>query len=178
METWQTPTFSPRLELGQKIGLPARTLRITWTPPGVRSPRTGRLATKVEIVIPVYNEEAGLEASIRRLHSYLQDRFPLGWLITVADNASLDRTWGVACRLAKASTAFGPCIWTRKGRGRALKAAWSASPAAVVAYMDVDLSTDLDGLLPLVAPLLRVTATWPSGPVSPPGPGWSGPSGS
>src|SRR5947208_1888497 len=42
----------------------------------------------------------------------------------------------------------------RKGRGRALRAAWSASDADVVAYMDVDLSTDLRGLLPLVAPLL------------------------
>jgi putative flippase GtrA len=42
----------------------------------------------------------------------------------------------------------------QKGRGRALRTAWSASDAAVVAYMDVDLSTDLDALLPLVAPLL------------------------
>jgi putative flippase GtrA len=42
----------------------------------------------------------------------------------------------------------------RKGRGLALRAAWSASEAPVVAYMDVDLSTDLDALLPLVAPLL------------------------
>src|SRR5439155_19696948 len=41
-----------------------------------------------------------------------------------------------------------------KGRGRALRAAWSASRATVVAYMDVDLSTDLGALLPLVAPLL------------------------
>jgi hypothetical protein len=34
-----------------------------------------------------------------------------------------------------------------------LKAAWSASEAAVVAYMDVDLSTNLWSFLPLVAPL-------------------------
>ena len=31
---------------------------------------------------------------------------------------------------------------------------WSASDASVLAYMDVDLSTDLDALLPLVAPLI------------------------
>jgi putative flippase GtrA len=41
-----------------------------------------------------------------------------------------------------------------RGRGRALRAAWSASDARVVAYMDVDLSTDLRALLPLLAPLL------------------------
>ncbi len=42
----------------------------------------------------------------------------------------------------------------RKGRGYALRAAWSSSEAPVVAYMDVDLSTSLPALLPLVAPLL------------------------
>ena len=41
-----------------------------------------------------------------------------------------------------------------KGRGRALKRVWSESDAVVLAYMDVDLSTDLDALLPLVAPLM------------------------
>lgn len=40
-----------------------------------------------------------------------------------------------------------------KGRGRALKAVWSTSDAAVLAYMDVDLSTDLAALPPLVAAL-------------------------
>ena len=42
----------------------------------------------------------------------------------------------------------------RKGRGLALKTVWAQSDADVVAYMDVDLSTDLDALLPLVAPLV------------------------
>src|SRR5206468_5265691 len=41
-----------------------------------------------------------------------------------------------------------------KGRGRALRAVWSGSVSEVVAYMDVDLSTDLAALLPLVAPLV------------------------
>jgi hypothetical protein len=40
------------------------------------------------------------------------------------------------------------------GRGRALHQVWSSSDAEVLAYMDVDLSTDLNALLPLVAPLL------------------------
>lgn len=41
-----------------------------------------------------------------------------------------------------------------KGRGGALRTAWTAPPAGVVAYMDVDLSTDLRALMPLVAPLI------------------------
>jgi putative flippase GtrA len=42
----------------------------------------------------------------------------------------------------------------RKGRGRALREVWSHSEADVVCYMDVDLSTDLRALLPLIAPLV------------------------
>jgi len=108
----------------------------------------------VEIVVPVYNEEACLEASVLRLQRYLTERFPLSWRITIADNASVDATWGIACRLARDVPGVRAVHLPRKGRGRALRAVWSTSPSPVVAYMDVDLSTDLDALLPLVAPLL------------------------
>ena len=111
-------------------------------------------ATAVEIVIPVHNEEADLEASVRKLHDYLSEHFTLSWTITVADNASTDTTWRIARRLAEELEGVEALHLDQKGRGRALRAAWSASTARVVAYMDVDLSTDLDALLPLVAPLL------------------------
>src|SRR3984957_8362352 len=112
------------------------------------------VSVDVDIVIPVDNEAAGLELSVRRLHRYLRERFPLSWTITIADNASRDQTWGIACRLANQLSDVRAVHLDQKGRGRALRAAWSTSPSPVVAYMDVDLSTDLDGLLPLVAPLL------------------------
>src|SRR5437660_5716068 len=130
-------------------------------------PRSGSLASSpplvvgapddqpaVEIVVPVYNEENELEASAQRLHAYLTERFPLSWLVTIADNASTDRTWGIACRLANELDGVQALHLDHKGRGRALRSAWLASTARVVAYMDVDLSTDLDALLPLVAPLV------------------------
>jgi putative flippase GtrA len=108
----------------------------------------------VDVVIPVYNEEAGLERSVRRLHAYLRRDFPFTWRIVIADNASTDRTQAIARRLASELDGVGALRIERKGRGRALRTAWSASDARVVAYMDVDLSTDLRALLPLVAPLL------------------------
>jgi glycosyltransferase involved in cell wall biosynthesis len=116
--------------------------------------RTAMAAPDVEIVVPVYNEEAGLERSIRRLHRFLTDEFPFSWRIVIADNASVDATPEIARRLALQLPAVSHLRLEEKGRGRALRAAWSASPARVVSYMDVDLSTDLRGLLPLVAPLL------------------------
>ena len=108
----------------------------------------------VEIVVPVYNEEHTLRPSIERLHEFLSSEFPLTWQIVIADNASSDRTFEVAQQLAGELDGVEILHLQRKGRGRALRAAWLASPARVVCYMDVDLSTDLRALLPLVAPLI------------------------
>jgi putative flippase GtrA len=111
-------------------------------------------APEVEIVVPVHNEERVLATSVRRLHRFLSAEFPLRWRILIADNASTDGTPEAAELLCRE---LGSVAWMRlerKGRGRALRAAWSASEARVVCYMDVDLSTDLRALLPLVAPLL------------------------
>jgi glycosyltransferase involved in cell wall biosynthesis len=110
--------------------------------------------TVVEVVIPVYNEERTLHPSIRRLHAYLCSDFPFSWRITIVDNASNDGTWARAVRLARELPRVRAMHLSRKGRGLALRSAWSVSDADVVAYMDVDLSTDLDALLPLVAPLV------------------------
>jgi glycosyltransferase involved in cell wall biosynthesis len=108
----------------------------------------------VEVVVPVYNEERILEGSIKRLRHYLDTRFPLPARIVIADNASTDGTWAIAEHLASRLAGVTAVHLDRKGRGLAVRSAWGASGAAVVAYMDVDLSTDLDALLPLVAPLL------------------------
>ncbi|MFF5147919.1 glycosyltransferase [Streptomyces sp. NPDC013157] len=107
----------------------------------------------VEIVIPVYNEEHSLPGCVRTLHARLHERFPFPWRITVANNASTDRTLEVARALAAELSGVSVVHLDRKGRGLALRTVWGASEADIVVYMDVDLSTGLDGLLPLVAPL-------------------------
>jgi putative flippase GtrA len=109
---------------------------------------------QVEVVVPVFNEQAGLAASIRRLHRHLSTDFPFSWRIVVVDNASTDATLAVARCLADELPGVEAMHLPATGRGRALRAAWSASEAAVLCYMDADLSTDLRALLPLVAPLL------------------------
>lgn len=113
-----------------------------------------RTAPVLDVVIPVYNEEDDLPGCVRRLRAHLQDGFPFSACITIADNASTDATYQVALDLAREFDDVRVVHLNRKGRGRALKAVWEASDAQVVAYMDVDLSTDLNGLLPLVAPLV------------------------
>jgi putative flippase GtrA len=111
---------------------------------------------QVEIVIPVRNEERDLAASVRRLAAYLREGFPFSAQVTIADNGSSDRTWAVAQGLVGELGQDTVCAvhLDQPGRGRALHAIWAASDAEVLVYMDVDLSTDLNALLPLVAPLI------------------------
>ncbi|GGU75752.1 glycosyl transferase [Streptomyces litmocidini] len=108
----------------------------------------------LDVVIPVHNEEKDLEPCVRRLHEHLLKTFPYGFRITVADNASTDTTPAVSAALAAELPEVRSVRLEQKGRGRALRTVWSASDAPVLAYMDVDLSTDLNALLPLVAPLI------------------------
>jgi len=111
-------------------------------------------APRLEVVVPVYNEERVLAASVRRLRDHLDAFVPFSWRIVIADNASTDATPRVAAQLAGELDGVEVLRLSQKGRGRALRTAWLASDADVVAYMDVDLSTDLRALLPLVAPLI------------------------
>ena len=109
---------------------------------------------RVEIVIPVLNEERDLGPSVRRLREYLAGHFPFAAVITIADNGSTDGTWARALDLEDEFAAVRAVRIERPGRGGALRSIWSESQAEVYAYMDADLSTDLNALLPLVAPLL------------------------
>ncbi len=108
----------------------------------------------LDVVVPVYNEEKDLEPCVRRLHAHLVETFPYGFRITIADNASIDRTPQIASYLSEMIEEVAFHRLEQKGRGRALRTVWSQSDAPVLAYMDVDLSTDLNALLPLVAPLI------------------------
>jgi putative flippase GtrA len=107
----------------------------------------------LDVVIPVYNEEAQLAASVERVLEHLAT-MPWSYQVTIADNASTDQTALIARRLSHTHPEVQVVHLAEKGRGRALKRVWSASDSEVLVYMDVDLSTDLAALLPLVAPLV------------------------
>jgi glycosyltransferase involved in cell wall biosynthesis len=110
----------------------------------------------VNIVIPVYNEEGDLATSIGTLRDYLRDHLPdFFWRITIADNASKDKTLAIAKYLSKKFPEVTHVHLPQKGRGRAVKYVWSRDRADIEAYMDVDLSTDLKHVPPLVQSLTR-----------------------
>lgn len=115
-------------------------------------------ATRLEVVLPIHDEAEILHASVTTLHRAMTAMSRSGdlctWRITIADNASTDSSVEIAASLAAQLPGVRVLRLPEKGRGRALKAAWLASDAEVVAYMDIDLSTDLRALPPLIAPLL------------------------
>ena len=113
------------------------------------------MTTSLDVVIPVLNEERGLPPSVAKLHGFLSDHLgDYRWRIVVADNGSTDSTLDVAKALSEQHPQVGYVHLEQRGRGRALRRAWLESDADIVSYMDVDLSTDLNALLPLVAPLV------------------------
>ncbi|HEY4461977.1 MAG TPA: bifunctional glycosyltransferase family 2/GtrA family protein [Streptosporangiaceae bacterium] len=127
---------------------------VNSTEPGRPRPPGPPRRVQIDIVIPVRNEDHDLAPSVRRLHAYLRDQFPFSTRITIADNGSTDGTWAQALALQAQLPAVRAVRLERPGRGGALRAIWSASQADVYAYMDVDLSTDLNALFPLLAPVL------------------------
>jgi glycosyltransferase involved in cell wall biosynthesis len=105
----------------------------------------------VDILLPVYNEEHVLEKSVSTLRDFLMKNMKdYRWVISIGDNASTDRTLEKAKELAARFADVRALHLDRKGRGRMVKYAWSKSEAQILCYMDIDLSTDLQALPPLV----------------------------
>lgn len=109
----------------------------------------------VLFVLPAYNEEEQIGWAMKELASWLDANAHYSWRVMAADNASTDATLAIAEGLAaERPEAFAAYHLDEKGRGRALRRVWLASGSRVVAYMDVDLSTALGAIAPLVDPLL------------------------
>ncbi len=107
----------------------------------------------VDVVVPVLDEGHVLAAQIGKLYGFLAAQGSFDWRITIADNGSTDDTVAVGRMLAAALPRVSLLHLDERGRGRALRVAWSRSDADVLAYTDVDLSTDLAALPPMVAAL-------------------------
>ena len=108
----------------------------------------------IDIVLPVLNEAHVLERSVTKLYRCLASNLPYKWRIVIADNGSTDDTAAIARRLAERHPEIRLLQLPEKGRGRALKQAWMSSKADILSYMDIDLSTNLDGFKPMIAPLI------------------------
>ena len=109
----------------------------------------------VDLVLPAYNEEAVLERSTETLLAWTEAHPEHEWRIVIADNASVDGTLAIARALeARHEGRVAALHLPVKGRGIAVKTAWLTSPAEVLAFMDVDLSTDIAHIPDIVEPIV------------------------
>jgi glycosyltransferase involved in cell wall biosynthesis len=109
----------------------------------------------VDVVIPVLNEAHVLEQSVGTVRTFLAQNAKWAWRVVIVDNGSVDGTDKVARRLAEAHADVRFLQLPLRGRGRALRQAWSQSDADILCYMDVDLSTELAALPRLVDGVLH-----------------------
>ena len=111
----------------------------------------GQPRPTVDVVIPCYNEVTVLRASVEKTLAFLAGHPAYSWRIVIADNGSNDGTGALASQLeAEFPGRVAAVLLTVKGRGLALREAWTRSSADIVSYMDVDLSTDLAHLPDLI----------------------------
>lgn len=115
---------------------------------------------KIEITIPVLNEEATISEKIRELHNYVESQLQdIGSItIIIADNGSTDATEAKALALTKELGRIEYIRLDQRGVGRALKASWTKSNADIVGYMDLDLATDLKYIRPALDTLISKDA--------------------
>jgi len=109
----------------------------------------------VDVVIPVLNEAHVLEKCVTTVRAFLAQHASWAWRVVIVDNGSVDGTDRVARRLAEAHADVRLMRLPLRGRGRALRQAWTQSDADIMCYMDVDLSTELAALPKLVDGLLH-----------------------
>ena len=108
----------------------------------------------VDLVLPVYNEERILVQSAEAVLGWTEAHPEHRWRVVVADNASTDGTLAIARELEAAHAGRLAVLHLPvKGRGIAVKTAWLTSPADVLAFMDIDLSTDIAHIPEIVDPI-------------------------
>jgi dolichyl-phosphate beta-glucosyltransferase len=102
-----------------------------------------RSTPDLDIVVPVYNEEARLGATLRALTDHTAT-LPLDVRITVVDNGSVDRSTEVLDEVAAdrpGNTALRVIGCSRQGKGAAVRRGLLAGTARWRGFCDADLST-------------------------------------
>jgi glycosyltransferase involved in cell wall biosynthesis len=105
---------------------------------------------KVSIALPAYNEADKIEEAVNSIMKTL-DGSSDQYEIIIAEDGCSDETPQIAARLAEDN---GNVIHmhsdTRLGRGEALTRAFKTSSGSILAYLDVDLATEMTHLRELI----------------------------
>ena len=103
----------------------------------------GKQLLSFDITFPVYNERKQLEKSVLEMIEFCGANKISEFVITIADNGSIDGTSEIAQQLEQEHQVVRYIKIDQKGVGVALKKAWLSSSCDILGTMDIDLSTDL-----------------------------------
>ncbi|MEX5720923.1 dolichyl-phosphate beta-glucosyltransferase [Geodermatophilus maliterrae] len=111
----------------------------------------------LDVVVPAYNEEARLGATLRALTAHTAT-LPLSVQVTVVDNGSVDRSAEVVDEVARRrpeNTTLRLIGCSRQGKGAAVRRGLLASTARWRGFCDADLSTPPQALTEVIGHLER-----------------------
>ncbi len=108
----------------------------------------------VSIVLPAYNEARNIERAVKAVIETM-DRTGYDYEVIIAEDGSTDGTDKIASRLADGKKVIHLHSDQRLGRGKALNRAFTKARGKVVAFLDVDLSTDMAHLPELIDAAFR-----------------------
>lgn len=105
---------------------------------------------EITLVFPAYNEADRIEQAVLNAREALMS-ISKSFEIIIAEDGSTDGTREIAERISSENDSV-VCIHSneRLGRGGALKRAFRSSKGSILAYLDVDLSTQMNFLEPLI----------------------------
>lgn len=112
------------------------------------------LEPELDLVLPILDEAHVLEDSVLRLMSRALDYDLPEWRVVIADNGSTDGSREVGERLERDHERVSYFRLEQRGRGLALRRAWTETEARFSLYMDIDLSTGLEAIPVAVGHLL------------------------
>lgn len=106
---------------------------------------------KIIFVIPAYNEEEVLEENIKKLNLFLQKNLKnYNWRIIISNNHSADSTLKIAKSLSKNNKRISYYSMKDRPKSLSIKKIWMVEDADFYAYMDADLSTDIEHIPQLI----------------------------
>jgi len=102
------------------------------------------MAGKILFILPVYNEQDCVGKNSLLLCDFLEEKIQGDWTIRIVDNASTDNTLKMAQDASRECKKITVLHLDEKGKGRAIKNAMKDLSYDVYAFLDIDMSTDMN----------------------------------
>jgi glycosyltransferase involved in cell wall biosynthesis len=143
--------------MSESMMLPTTSARFRARGDAARMGGNGRAASSgspreqvdLEVVVPVYNEEARIAETLDALVGYLEQQ-PFSSSVVVVDNGCADRTLDRIDAIATTRVPIRVIACANKGKGAAIRRAMVSTQARWIGFCDADLATPIETIGPVM----------------------------